>query len=178
MVRLQEVLVRFSKRIALQIAACLFLPVALSTLAFANGGGDGDRTQVGHDIIVGPNEEVSDATCFGCSVRVRGHVTSDVTVLGGNIVVEEQGQIAGDAVVLGGGLRLDKEASVGGDVAVFGGQVRSDPAASVGGDVTNFAGSIWLLLIFGLPLAILGGIIALIVLLVRRLIQPSLPATA
>jgi len=80
--------------------------------------------------------------------------------------------------VLGGGLRLDKEASVGGDVAVFGGQVRSDPAASVGGDVTNFAGSIWLLLIFGLPLAILGGIIALIVLLVRRLMQPSLPATA
>jgi len=160
----------------LRVSACLFLLVVLSTLAFADGGRD--RTQVGHDITIGPNEEVSDATCFGCSVRVRGHVATDVTVFGGNIVVEQQGQIAGEAVAFGGGIRLDKEARVGGDVTVFGGHARFDPSASVGGDVTNFAGSIWLFLIFGLPLAILGAIIALIVWLVRRLTQPSLPATA
>ncbi len=160
--------------ILLRVSACVFLLVALFGLAFAEGG---ERTQVGHDITIGPNEEVSEATCFGCSVRVRGHVTTDVTVFGGNIVVEEQGQI-GEATVFGGGVRLEKEARVGGDVTVFGGQLRFDPSASVGGDVTNFAGSIWLFLIFGLPLAILGGIIALIVWIVRRLMQPSVPATA
>jgi hypothetical protein len=163
-------------RLPLRLIASLCWLAALSTLAFANGGGD--RTQVGHDITIGPNEEVSDATCFGCSVRVRGHVATDVTVFFGNIVVEEQGQISGDTVVFGGGVRLEKEARVGGDVAVFGGQVRFDPAASVGGDVTHFAGSIWLFLIFGLPLVFLGGFIALIVWLVRRLMKPSLPATA
>ena len=166
---------RFPNGIPLRVSACLFVLVALSTLAFADGGRD--RTQVGHDITIGPNEEVSEATCFGCSVRVRGHVASDVTVFGGNIVVEEQGQI-GEATVFGGGVRLEKEARVGGDVTVFGGQVRFDPAASVGGDVTNFGGSIWLFLIFGLPLVFLGGIIALIIWLVRRFTQPSLPATA
>jgi hypothetical protein len=160
--------------ILLRVSACVFLLVALFGLGFAEGG---ERTQVGHDITIGPNEEVSEATCFGCSVRVRGHVTTDVTVFGGNIVVEEQGQI-GEATVFGGGVRLEKEARVGGDVTVFGGQLRFDPSASVGGDVTNFAGSIWLFLIFGLPLAILGGIIALIVWIVRRLMQPSVPATA
>jgi hypothetical protein len=167
---------RFPDGIPLRASACLFFLVALSTLAFANGGSD--RTQVGHDITIGPNEEVSDATCFGCSVRVRGHVASDVTVFGGSIVVEEQGQIGGEAVVFGRGIRLDKEAKVGGDVTVFGGQVRFDPTATVGGDVTNFGGSIWLFLIFGLPLVFLGGVIALIVWIVRRLIQPSVPATA
>src|SRR5208283_5827842 len=139
---------RFANR--LPVLACLFLMVGLSSLAFAKASGD--RTQVGHDITIGPDEEVSDATCFGCSVRVLGHVATDVTVFGGNIVVERQGQIGGDAVVFGRGIRLDKEARVGGDITVFGGQVRIDPAASVAGDVANFGGSIWLLLIFGVPL--------------------------
>jgi len=166
---------RFPVRLLVRLLACLFL-LAISTFALANESSD--RTQVGHDITIGPDEEVSDATCFGCSVRVRGHVTSDVTVFGGSIVVEDQGEIGGDVTTFGGGVRLDKEARLGGDLTVIGGQIRRDPASSVAGDVTNFAGSIWLFLIFGLPLVILGGIIALIVLLVRRLMQPSLPATA
>ncbi len=166
----------FPVRLLVRLLACLFLLAVLSTFALAKGSGD--RTQVGHDITVGPDEEVSDATCFGCSVRVRGHVSSDVTAFGGSIIVEDQGEISGDVTTFGGGVRLDKEARVGGDLTVIGGQIRRDPAASVGGGVTNFAGSIWLFLIFGLPLVILGGIIALIVFLVRRLMRPSLPATA
>ena len=166
---------RFPVRLLVRLLAGLFL-LAISAFALANESSD--RTQVGHDITIGPDEEVSDATCFGCSVRVRGHVTSDVTVFGGSIVVEDQGEIGGDVTTFGGGVRLDKEARLAGDLTVIGGQIRRDPASSVAGDVTNFAGSIWLFLIFGLPLVILGGIIALIVLLVRRLMQPSLPATA
>lgn len=167
---------QFPVPIPIRLFACLFLVAALSTFAFANG--DRDRTQVGHDITVGPHEEMGDATCFGCSVRVRGHVTSDVTVFGGSVVVEDEGEISGDVTVFGGGVRLDREAKVGGDLTVFGGQIRRDAAASVGGDVTNFGGPIWLFLIFGLPLVILGAFIWLIVWLVRRLIGPSVPATA
>jgi len=169
---------RFPVRLPQRLLACVFLLAALSAFAFANSDRDRDRTQVGNDIVVGPNEEISEATCFGCSVRVRGHVTSDVTVFGGSIVVEDQGEISGDITNFGGGVRLDKEAKVGGDIAVFGGHLRRDPGAEVGGDVTNFGGPIWLFLIFGLPLVFLGGIIALIVWLVRRFTQASLPATA
>ncbi len=78
-----------------------FLP-----LRFADG--DRDRTQFGHRITIGPGEEVSDVTCFGCSVHVRGHVAGDVTTFGGSVVVEDQGQIDGDLTTFDGDLRLDK----------------------------------------------------------------------
>ena len=147
---------------------------ALSSAAFA----DSDRTQVGHTINVGPGEEVGEATCFGCSIRVRGHVDGDVTAFGGSILIEDQGQVKGDATAFGGDVRLDKAAAISGDVTVFGGRVRRDPTASVGGDVNNFGGAGWILLIVVLPLAFIGAFLALIVWLVRRLTRHSVPATA
>ncbi|HTW57516.1 MAG TPA: hypothetical protein VMD99_05280 [Terriglobales bacterium] len=137
-----------------------------------------DRTQFGSDINVGPNDTVGEITCFGCSVRVRGHVTGDATVFGGSIIVEDEGEIGGDVTDFGRGVRLGKDTKVGGDVTVFGGPVRRDTAASVGGDVTNFSGGIWLFMIFGLPLIIFGAIVALIIWVVRRLTRPSVPVTA
>ena len=92
------------------------------------------------NISIGPDEEVGDATCFGCSIRVRGHVSGDVTAFGGSIVVEDQGQVGGDVTAFGGDIRIDKEAKLGGDVTVFGGRIRRDPAATVGGDVTDDGG--------------------------------------
>jgi hypothetical protein len=154
---------------------CLFL-CAVPTAAFANGSRD--VTQVGRDIVVAPGEEVGEATCFGCSVRVRGHVSGDVTTFGGGIVVEDQGQIGGDATSFGGVVRLDPQVKVGGDVTVFGGHLRRDPAASIGGDVTDFGGAGWMILIFVIPLAFIGVFVALIVWFVRRLLRPSLPAAA
>ena len=73
---------------------------------------------------------------------------------------------------------MDAGAKVDGDAVVFGGHLRRDPAATVGGDVTNFGGSFWLVLIFGLPFAILGAFIALVVWLVRMLTRSSVPAPA
>jgi len=148
--------------------------VALSTAAFANH----DRTQVGHTISVGPDEEVSDATCFGCSIRVRGRVTGDVTAFGGSIVIEDQGQVNGDATVFGGDIRIDKAAKIARDVTVFGGRIRRDPASSVGGDVTTMGGPGWIVLIFLVPLIFFGLFVALIVWLIRRLTRPSVPAPA
>jgi hypothetical protein len=150
--------------------------IAFSTNAFADGSHE--RTQFGRDIVVGPNEEVSDATCFGCSVRIRGHVTGDVTTFGGGVVLEDQGEIAGDTTTFGGNIRLSRGVKINGDVTVFGGRLRRDPEATIHGDVANFGGPIWLFVIFGLPLVILGAFIALIVWLVRRLLRPAVPAAA
>ena len=158
---------------------CLFLSLfamAISTASFADG--PRERTQFGRDIVVGPNDEVSDATCFGCTVRVRGQITGDVTTFGGSVVVEDDGEIAGDATTFGGDIRVGRGVKVNGDVTVFGGKIRRDPEAIIHGDVTNFGSSIWLFVIFGLPFIILGGLIALAVWLVRRLLRPSVPAAA
>ncbi len=158
------------------LSVCLLFCVALSSAAFA--ADDHDRTQVGHNISVGPDEVVNAATCFGCSVHVRGHVSGDVTTFGGSIVIEDQGQVDGDATTFAGDIRLDKQVKVSGDVTVFGGRVRRDPAATVGGDVTNMSGPGWIVLIFVLPLAFLGGLVTLVIWLIWRLLRPSVPAAA
>jgi cytoskeletal protein CcmA (bactofilin family) len=165
----------YLRRLRLLYAVLIFI-VAVSSAAFADG--NRDRTQVGNTIYIGPGEEVQDATCFGCSIRVRGHVSGDVTAFGGSILVEDQGQVNGDATVFGGDVRIDKEVKVGGDVTVFGGRIRRDPTSTVGGDVTTMGGPGWMFLIFLVPLIFLGAFVALIVWLIRRLMRPSLPATA
>ena len=165
----------------LRLGASLLSVVALCAAAFAGNNPDRthpDRTQVGSDITVGANEEIGEATCFGCSVHVRGHVDGDVTVFGGRIVIEDQGEVGGDATVFGRGIRLDKGVKVAGDVTVFGGQIRRDPASAVGGDVTTFGGATSILLIVVLPLVFLGLFFALIVWLIRRFVRPSLAAAA
>ncbi|MGO9085381.1 MAG: hypothetical protein ACLQBK_09160 [Candidatus Sulfotelmatobacter sp.] len=154
----------------------LLFVVAISTVALADG--DHDRTQVGRNISVGPDEKISDATCFGCSVRVRGQVSGDVTTFGGSVIIEGQGQVGGDATTFGGDIRLDKEVKVSGDITVFGGRIRRDPAATVGGDVTNMGGPGWIVLIFVIPLFFVGLFVWLIVWLVRLLLRPARPATA
>jgi len=160
----------------LVVFICLLLTLSFSPAAFADSGSD--RTQFGTDITIGPNEQVGDVNCFGCSVRVHGRVATDVTVFFGTVTIEEQGEVGGDVTDFGRGVRLDKNAKVGGDVTAFGGPVRRHAEASVGGDVTNFNGVIWLAVVFGLPLAILAAVVALIVWIVRLATRPRVPATA
>jgi hypothetical protein len=158
------------------LLACLLLCGSLSTAAVANGGRD--RTQVGSNISVAPNEQVGELTCFGCSVRVRGQVSGDVTTFGGSVVIEDQGQVGGDITTFGGGIRLGKEVTVNGDVTVFGGRIQRDPAATVGGDVTTMGGPGWVLLIFVVPIVFLGLFVALIVWVIRRLLRGAVPVAA
>jgi hypothetical protein len=162
---------------SLRVLFAIFMfSTLLSTAAFA--AGSHDRTQFGHDIVVGPGEDIGEAVCIGCTVRVRGQVSGDVTVIGGSIVVEDQGLISGDATAFGGGMRLEGQAKVNGDMTIFGGHIRRDPQASVGGDVTNFSGTGWVILVVVLPCAILGAFIALIVWVIRRVTRQSVPAAA
>ena len=148
----------------------------LSAAAFAEKSRD--RTEWGQNISIAAGEEADELTCFGCSVRIRGHVNGDVTTFGGSIIVEDEGKIGGDATAFAGTLRLDAGTSVGGDVTVFGGRLQRDPSATIGGDTTDFRGGIWLFLIFGLPFIFLGAIIALIVWIVRRITRHSVPVAA
>lgn len=159
-----------------RLSFCTLLVAGLCAPALADGSHD--RTQFGHDIVVASGEEVGEATCFGCSVRVRGHVAGDVTTFGGGVITEEDGNINGDVTSFGGNVRLEGRSKVDGDLTVFGGRIHRDPESAVGGDVTNFSSGFWLVLIFGLPFFILGGFIALIVWVVRRLTRPALPAAA
>lgn len=151
----------------------------VSVLASASAKGSHDRTQFGHDISVGSDEEVAEVTCFGCSVRIRGHVDGDVTTFGGSIALERDAEVGGDTTAFAGDVRLDAGTKVR-DVTIFGGRIRRDPQASVTGDITTFAGGagLWLFIIFGSPFIILGAIIALIVWLVRRSRRPALPMAA
>lgn len=165
----------FSRRglLAILVFSALSLVLASGT---ASAEADHDRTQMGHNIVVGQNEQVGDATCFGCSIRVKGDVSGDVTAFGGSIVVEDQGQIAGDTTSFGGDIRLENQVKVDGDVTVFGGHIRRDPSAIVGGSVTDMSGGGWLLLIFVAPFVVFGLFVWFVVWVVRRLTRPAVPA--
>jgi hypothetical protein len=167
---------RFQASRLMLVLTCLIFVGGLSATAFADGSHD--RTQFGRDISIAPGEEATDVTCFGCSVRVRGHVASDVTTFGGSVVVEDQGEIGGDATTFGGDVRLDKGVKVDGGITLFGGRLHRDPSASIGGDVTNFSGPVWMVLVFGLPLMMLGAFIVLIIWLVRLVTRPAAAAAA
>ena len=83
---------------------CLTLVLLLSGAAFASD--TSSYTEFGHNIDIGPNQHVGDLTCFGCSIRVRGQVTGDVTTIGGSIVLEEQVKVSGDVTAIAGDARL------------------------------------------------------------------------
>jgi hypothetical protein len=166
----------FLHSLAVRLSLSGLLLASLCGSAFA--AGLHERTQFGHDISVGADEEVAEVTCFGCNVHIRGKVQGDANVFGGSILVEDQGQVAGDTTSFGGDIRLDKGSETGGDVTVFAGRLHRDPSATVHGDVTAFSGSLWLVLIFGLPLVLLGAFIALIVWIIWRLTHPAMPVTA
>ena len=150
---------------------CLIFVLSLPTVGLA--ASDHDRTQVGHNISISADEDVTDATCFGCSIHVKGHVSGDLTTFGGSIIVEDGGRVDGDATIFAGNLRLEKEVAIKGDVTVFGGRLYRDPGAQIGGDVTNFASTVWIVLIFVAPILVFGLFVAGVVWLIRRLLRPA-----
>jgi hypothetical protein len=157
-----------SARTILQILAVLAL---LAAPAFPQKGSD--RLQFNHDIFVDPEQKSGDLTCVNCSIFVHGDVAGDVTAVHGNVVVEHGSQVAGDVTVVLGDLRLQSAAHVAGDVTTVAGTVRREPQASVAGDVTSLSGFGWALLIVFLPLAFVGGMIALIIWLIARIQKPT-----
>jgi hypothetical protein len=127
-----------------------------------------EQFQMGHDIHVAADQKTGDLTCLNCSIYIHGEVTGDAFAWNGDVILENGAQLAGDITTLHGGARLADGAKVAGDVTSIGGTVRKQPSAAIGGDVSSMSGSGWIFLIFLVPLAFLGAIIALIVWLVQR----------
>jgi hypothetical protein len=132
-----------------------------------------DRFQINHDIRIKPDDKVGDVTCLNCSIYVRGQVSGDVTTINGNVVAEQGAAIGGDVTAVSGSVRLENGTQVGGDLVAIGGTVHRDRQATVAGGVTSMGGGGWIFVIFLLPFAFLGGIVALIIWLIRRSREPA-----
>lgn len=155
------------------LRTCMLIFLTSSTMAFAKK--PSDHTSWGNTINIGPNDKVSDLTCFGCSIYVRGQVAGDVTAFAGSIYLEDQGEIAGDVTAFGGNIRLDPAVKVAGDVTLFGGEIRRAPQATISGSVTTMGGRGWIVPILLAPFVFLGLLVAFVVWLVQRARRPALP---
>ena len=159
----------------------LVLTLALSsTLLYARDNvGNTDRTQWGHDIRVAAGENVTDLTCFFCSIYVRGNTAGDVTAIGGRIEVEGPAQVAGDVTAIMGNVSITSGAKIAGDLTAVGGNVQRGDSVEVSGDVTSIRRGWWLTLLLVSPLVMLGVLIAAIVWLIGYLRRPhEMPARA
>ncbi len=151
---------------------CL-VTILLSSTSLLAKEGNADRFQINHDIRIQPDDQVGDVTCINCSVFVLGRVSGDVTAINGNITAEQGAAIAGDVTSIRGDARVENGAQVAGDLTAIAGNVRRDPQATIAGDVTSMGGGGWVFLVFLLPFAVLGGIVALIIWLIQRSRRPA-----
>jgi len=131
-----------------------------------------NHVQINHDIFVEPGQKSGDLVCVNCSIFVRGEVAGDVVTVHGNVVIEQGAQVAGDVTTVLGNVRIQSAGQVRGDAVAVGGAVRSEPQATIGGNVTSLSGAGWILLVVLLPMAFMGGLIALIVWLIARMRHP------
>jgi hypothetical protein len=134
---------------------------------------NGDKVQIGRDIVVQSGEKAGDVVCVACSIRVRGQTAGDVVAVAGSVTLEGGAQVGQGVTVVLGNARLQNGTQIAGDVTVVGGTLRRDPQAMIAGDVTSMEGTAWMLLILLVPLLLLGGIVALIVWLVQRNRRPT-----
>ncbi len=120
-----------------------------------------DRVSFGNRIVVNEGETVGDVVCFLCSVESHGRIQGDVVTFLGN--VKATSPIRGDVVSFAGNVVLEDEASIDGDLVIFGGDLRKNGSAHVGQDQVIFP-----VVIFLIPIAIIGAIIWAISAIFRR----------
>lgn len=141
------------------VPATLLLVASFATASEASE----DRVQVGHDILVGRGETVTDVVCVGCSIHIEGTANGDLVAVAGHIHVE--GKVRGDAVAVGGDVKLGSEAEVGGDIVNSGGRIVRDPGATVRGQIVSppgiplAGGGLAGMLLFSFVLSLLLGFI-------------------
>lgn len=156
------------------------LLVAVVALAPRAAHADRDEVQFGSNIVVPAGSSIHDAVCFFCSVNALGTIDHDVVVFFGSVHIA--GQSNHDVVVFFGSVRADDNASIAHDIVNFFGSIRLGKNVSVGGDMVAMFGGVhaadsvtvggsrvvqpgWVLLI---PFLIIGGIITLIVNVIRN----------
>ena len=84
----------------------------------------GDRTSLGHNVIIEANETVRDPVAICGNVIVKGHVVGDAVAVMGDVKVREGGRIDGDATAVGG-------------------TVSREPGAFIGGEITSISMPLW-----------------------------------
>ena len=129
-----------------------------------------ERIQWGGSITVSPEETVSDATCFGCSVYVRGTVNGEIVAFFGNVVIS--GAVRGDVTTFHGDIRLEDEGRIEGDIATFSGHLVRSPQSSVGGEVSVFESGAWIWSMLLISAGFIWLVAFIIVLLVRKSRRP------
>lgn len=92
---------------------------------------------VGDDIYVGPDEEIDEAVCILCSIRVDGKVREAVAILG---TVRIDGEVERDAVSILGGAEIN--GTVGGEVVAILGE--ADVSGTVGRNLVSVMGGVTL----------------------------------
>jgi hypothetical protein len=158
------------------LACALLVIFVLPASAWAKD--NSEVTQFSRDIRVETGQKTGELTCINCSVYVRGQVNGEVTVIHGNIMIEEGGEVTGDVTSIWGDIRVANGARIAGDVTSVAGATRVQPQASITGDRTSLEGTRWLLAIILPPLICLGLIVTLIIWLVQRSRRPPMRATA
>jgi hypothetical protein len=146
------------------------LLILILTTTFASAQ-NRSLVQFGRTIRVEAGQPVGEVTCIMCSVYLRAPVMGDVTTIGGSINLDTGVSVGGDVTALAGDIRTQSGVSIGGDATAIGGAIRRQSDTQIGGDATSMEGKGWLLLIFVVPLIILGLIVALIAWLVRYLLR-------
>lgn len=96
-----------------------------------------DRTVMGAEAEIGRDEVVHDLTVMGGAAKIRGTVTGNLVVAGGEARLEEGAHVVGDATAFGGAIKLEKGARVDGSVGVVGGAVKREEGSIVGGQVID-----------------------------------------
>jgi hypothetical protein len=149
------------------LALCtLYVLLLLMTTTALAAEANADRFQVNHDIRIQPNDQVGDVTCINCSVYVLGRVAGEGA----------QRQHRGRAKR--NHLRdyrravtpIEKRTGWGRLDGIAGRCVETRD--TIGGDASMGGGG-WVFLVFLLPFAFLGGIIALIIWLIQRSRRPA-----
>jgi hypothetical protein len=136
---------------------------ALIALPVATLGAQ-DRVMIGDNIYVGPNEDIGEAVCIGCSIHIEGKVEKAVAI-GGSVRIA--GEVEHEAVAVGGSIdvagKVGQEAvAVGGSLDISGevehdavavlGRIRLEPGARIGHDAVSVLGGVQ-----GLDQATVGG---------------------
>lgn len=125
----------------------------------------GNAVHLVEDITVAGPQQVRNAICFLCSVRVDGAARGNLVVIAGNIYLN--GPVHKDIVVLGGNVTMTSKATVEGSLVVFGGHLYRDPAATIGRGRVVVRPIVFLPILLVLA-AILAGLIFLL-----RMLSPA-----
>ncbi|MBV8114113.1 MAG: hypothetical protein JO300_05185 [Silvibacterium sp.] len=142
-------------------AVFVLLLVAAAPRAFA----DDSRVAIFHSISVEEGEEVQNAVCILCSIRIDGAVGQNaVTILGS---IRSNGPIGQNAVSILGGINLGREAHVGQNAVAVLGSVRHFGSEQIGQNVVEIPFAVILI-----PIFFFIGIVYLIRTLVWRARMP------